>query len=69
MCIFDLIEARGFQKGLREVREAQIKEMKQNVAIRSWEYGIPLHIISNITQLSINEVGEIIADYQQADKL
>ena len=71
MSIFDEIEQRAFSKafeeGLRQARE-EIKEWKQNVAIRSWENGIPLYVISKITKLPIIEIEKIIADYQQTHK-
>ncbi len=71
MSIFDEIEQRAFSKafeeGLRLARE-EIKEWKQNVAIRSWENGIALYVISKITELPIIEIEKIIADYQQTHK-
>jgi hypothetical protein len=68
LSIFDEIEQRAFEEGLRQARE-ESKEWKQNVAIRSWENGIPLYVISNITLLPVSEIEKIIADYQQPHKL
>lgn len=73
MSIFDEIEQRAFEKAFKEAFEEALrqareesKEWKQNVAIRSWENGIPLYVISKITELPIIEIKKIIADYQKS---
>lgn len=57
MSIFDEIEQRGIKEG--------IKEEKRNIIIRSWENGIGILMISNITNASISEIEKVVADYQE----
>ena len=61
MSIFDEIEQKGIKEG--------IKKEKRNTVILSWENGISISMISNITGLSISDIEKVIADYQQTHKL
>jgi ribosome-interacting GTPase 1 len=52
MTIFDEIEQQGIEKE------------KQITIIRSWQNGIAIPMISNITGLSIAEIEKVIANFQ-----
>ena len=68
MTLIDEIEQQGELRGeLRgEIKgEIQgIKKEKQNTIIRSWENGIAVPMISNITGVSIEEIEKVIADFK-----
>lgn len=52
--IFDEVEQQGIEKG--------IEKEKRTAIIRSWENGIAVSMISNITGVSIDEVEKVIAE-------
>ena len=52
MTIFDEVEQQG------------IKKEKRNTIIRSWENGIAVPMISNITGVSIEEIEKVIAEFK-----
>jgi predicted transposase/invertase (TIGR01784 family) len=60
MTIFDEIEQEGIKQGI----EQGIKKEKQNTIIRSWQNGLAIPMISNITGVSIAEIKKVIADFQ-----
>lgn len=64
MSIFDEIEQKGIEKGIKKGKiEGKIEE-KRSTIIRSWENGISISMISNISGLSILDIEKVIADYQ-----
>ncbi len=61
MTIIDEFVLEGEIKGI----EKGIEKEKQNTIIRSWQNGIAVSMISNITGLPIAEVEKVIADFQK----
>lgn len=60
MSIFDEIEQKSETKGI----EKGITLQKHNTIIRSWENGINIPMISNITGLTVPEINKVIAEHQ-----
>jgi predicted transposase/invertase (TIGR01784 family) len=60
MTIFDELIEEGEKKGI----EKGIEKEKQNTIIRSWQSGIDMSMIANISGLSLAEVKKIIANFK-----
>jgi predicted transposase YdaD len=67
MSIFDEIEQKAKQETREEVwKEAreEAQKDKNRTIIRSWENGISISMISNITGLSIADIEKVIAEHE-----
>ena len=64
MNLIDEIEKQGEIRGEIRGEIKGIQKEKQNTIIRSWENGIAVSMISNITGVSIDEVKKVIADFK-----
>ena len=49
---------------LQEVREQAIEQEKRLVVIRTYEKGLPLTDIADITELTVEDLEQIIAAYK-----
>lgn len=64
MTLIDEIKQQGELRGELKGEIQGIKKEKQNTIIRSWENGIAVPMISNITGVSIEEIEKVIADFK-----
>ena len=60
MTIFDEVEQEGITQGITQ----GIEKEKHNTIIRSWENGIAISMISNITGVSVEQIEKVIAEFK-----